>query len=123
MKTLLVATAGMEGITGVALLASPALPISILLGTPFDSPTGVVVAQVAGAALIALALACWRARGDSRGRAAGGLVVALLVYNVATVVILTHAHVGTGLGGIGLWPAVILHVGMAVWCAASLQQK
>ncbi len=123
MKALLIATAGLECVTGLALLASPALPVSILLGTPFDVPAGVALGRVAGAALLALALACWRARDDSHGRAAAGLIVALLVYNVATVAILIHARIGAGLGGIGLWPAVILHAALAVWCTASLQRK
>ena len=122
-KFLLTVTAGAEAATGLALLASPSLLASLLLGATLDTPSGLVVARVAGAALLALGTACWLARNDLQSRAAQGLIAALLLYNAAAIAVLVYAALGPGLYGIGLWPAVVLHVALAVWCVACLRMK
>ncbi len=122
-RHLLIVTAVIEAGAGLALAISPAAPVSLLLGAPLDSPAGMVTARVAGAALLSLALACWLARDDIRSRAATGLIAALLLYNIAVLAVATHAGLGLGLSGIGLWPAVGLHAALAVWCAACLLTK
>ena len=70
MKNLLVVMALLETVTGVALTASPAPPVALLVGTSLDTTGGLLVARVAGAALLALGLACWLARDDGRSAAA-----------------------------------------------------
>jgi hypothetical protein len=115
-KPLFVATAVIEVGAGLALIVTPALAASILVGAPFDTQADSVVGRVAGAALLALAVACWLARNEEESRAAIGIVSAMLLYNVAAVVVLAYAGVGLRLFGIGLWPAVALHLVMAVWC-------
>jgi len=117
MTTLLIVTAVIEAATGVALLVRPSVPVAILLGSSLDAPAALTVARVAGAALLTLGVACWFARDD--GRAATGLVAAMLVYNIAAVAILTFAGISSGTAGVGLWPAVVLHAGLAVWCIVS----
>lgn len=121
MKTLLIVSAWLEAVTGVALVASPALPVWLLVGAALDTPAGLVVARVAGAALLSLGLACWLVRDDGRGGAARGLVAAMLLYNVAAVVVLLHARLILNLSGIGLWPAVFLHLALSVWCIGCLR--
>lgn len=119
-KPLFIATAVIELGAGLALIVSPALAASILIGARFDTPADSVVGRVAGAALLALGAACWLARNDGRNRAVDGLIVSMLLYNTATVVVLGYAAIGLHLFGIGLWPAVVLHAAMAVWCLACL---
>jgi len=123
VKVLLVVTAASEGATGLALLLLPSMVVSLLLGASLDTPSGPVVARVAGAALLALGTACWLARNDQQSGAAKGLVAALLLYNAAAVAVLGYAAHGLALSGIGLWPAVVLHVALAVWCVACLRMK
>lgn len=120
MKPVLTAMAWVEAAAGVGLLASPQWAASILLGAQLDSPAGVVAARIAGAALLALGLACWRARVDSTGPTASAIVLAMLVYNVVAVALLAHGWISLGLHGIGLWPAVTLHAALAAWCVACL---
>ena len=122
-KALLIATALIEVGAGLALFVSPALAASILIGAPFDAPADSVVGRVAGAALLALALACWRARDEGPSRATNGLIAGMLLYNVGTVLVLAYAGTGLRLFGIALWPAVVLHGAMAIWCLICLMVK
>lgn len=120
-KRLFVVTAVAEVGIGLALLLLPQLPVSMLFGTPLGAAGAQPVARVAGAALLSLGLACWLARDDERSRAAAGLIAAMLTYNTAAVAVLVHAGIGLRLFGIGLWPAVLLHAALAVWCLACLR--
>jgi hypothetical protein len=47
----------------------------------------------------------------------------MLVYDVGTVAILAFAGFGFGLHGVALWPAVVLHAVMTVWCVACLRRR
>jgi hypothetical protein len=62
--------------------------VELLLGTAPGTPVGVTVSRVAGAAMLALGVACWLAREHAAGRTAKGLVAAMLLYNVAVVAVL-----------------------------------
>ena len=120
MQTLLIVTAVLEAATGLGLALAPALTVFMLFGVPLDAPAGLLVGRVAGAALLSLGLACWLAQHDEQGRAAQGLVTAMLFYNTAAVTAFVYAGIGLGLSGSGLWPAVLLHTMLAVWCTACL---
>ena len=122
-KPLFIVTAAIEVGAGLALVGWPSLTVTLLLGASFDTPAALTVSRVAGAALLSLGIACWLARNDGRSRAATGLIAAMLLYNVAVVALLAYAGTSLGLTGVGLWPAVVLHAAMAVWCIACLRNK
>jgi len=117
-RPLFIATALIEVGAGLALMVSPAWTVTILIGGHFDTAADSVVGRVAGAALLALALVSWSARNEDFSSAATGIVAGLLLYNAGAGAVLAYAGIGLRLLGIGLWPAVALHVAMAVWCLA-----
>jgi len=121
MKRFLTLTAIIETATGLALIALPAIVVRLLLGAEI-SGASIPLGRVAGAALLALGVACWLARDDRQSRTARGLVVAMLIYNIVVTAVLAFAGIGLGLRGVALWPAVVLHAAMAVWCVACLRR-
>jgi hypothetical protein len=122
MKTLLAITAALEAATGAALLLSPPLLVSILLGTSLDTPAASVVGRIAGAGLLALGVGCWMARDHVASGAARGAVAAMVVYNVAATAVLAYAGARLGFSNIILWVAVALHVALAGWCGVCLRR-
>ncbi len=123
MKRLLKLTAIIETATGLGLVAVPSVVVRLLLGSPLDTSAAVMLGRVAGAALLALGVACWLARDDTQSRATRGLVVAMLMYNIPATAVLAFAGIGLGLHGVALWPAVVLHAAMGAWCGACLRRS
>jgi len=122
IERFLTLTAIIEAATGLALIALPAIVVRLLLGAEI-SGASIPLGRVAGAALLALGVACWLARNDRQSRAARGLVVAMLVYNIVATAVLAFAGIGLGLHGVALWPAVLLHAVMAIWCIVCLRRS
>jgi hypothetical protein len=120
MNCLLKLTAIIEAATGLALLVVPSIVVKLLLGEEI-SGAAIPLGRVAGVALLALGVACWLARGDTQSRAARGLVAAMVVYNLGATVVLGAAGIWSQPVGIALWPAVILHAAMGVWCVTHLK--
>jgi hypothetical protein len=117
---LLRVTALVEGATAVALLLLPSLTGWLLFGQPLDAPLAQLAARIAGAALLSLAIACWWIGAEPAGRAARGLVMAVLVYNLIALGVLIYGGVGLSLSGMALWPAIAAHAALALWCGAAL---
>jgi len=120
MKLLLIIAAVIEAVVGLALLLVPTVAVSALLGVPLDTPTGLVAARIAGAALVSLAIACWRARNGDRGSPATGVVEAMSFYNFAGAMVLVYAGVRLELRSALLWPAIVLHLVLGAWCVLTL---
>ena len=118
MKKLLAITAIIEAATGIGLLVVPQLTARLLLGATLDTPAALTVARVAGAALLAISVACWLSRENGRA-----LVVALLLYNVIVAGLLVYGALALALSGLGLWPAIVLHLAFAFWCMACLASR
>lgn len=122
MNKVLTVTAVLEAATGVGILAQPSLVSSLIVGSSLDTGA-LVVARVAGVALLALGLACWLTRHDEVSRAGRGLVGALALYNVGVIAILVHAALALGVSGIALWPIVVGHAVMGCWCVITLKAR
>ena len=120
MKSLLKITAVVETLTGVALVASPSLLISVLMGASLEGSGALMVARITGFALLTLAIACWQSRNNENAKA---ILQAMLFYNVTIAILLVYCIFGEKFSGIGLWPVFILHIILAVWCGLSLQQQ
>ena len=100
-----------EFLTGVALLAVPGLVAMLLLGQELP-PIGMIVARVAGVALMGLGVSCWPGLGRHRTRAAP--YRGMLAYTVLVAGLLAYAGAVLHLAGLLLWPAVVLHVAIAL---------
>jgi hypothetical protein len=70
-----------EAAIGLVLAVAPSLLVKLLLGAAPGTAAGVTVSRAAGVAILALGVACWLAREDGAGRAAKGLIAAMLLYN------------------------------------------
>jgi hypothetical protein len=46
-----------------------------------------------------------------------------LLYDIIVAILLAFAALRMGLHGVGLWPAVVLHGVMSVWCIACLKRN
>ena len=123
MKNLFIITGIFESLTGIFLLISPSLPVSILFDSPVDTTTGLLVGRVAGAALLSLGVACWLARNDEKSRAATGIIIAMLLYNITALAVLIYAGLIVHRSGMGLWPAVAIHVLLIAGCIISIKEK
>lgn len=116
MKALLIITAIFEGLTGLSLLVMPSLTVSMLVGVEIGEAAGFVAGRIAGAAIFALAIACWQTRDGERESPSIGIVAAMLFYNAAAASILVYAGIRLGLQSQLIWPAIVLHTALAVWC-------
>jgi len=121
VKTLILVKFAVEVLAGLAFLFFPSALFVILLGVPLGA-SGAYAFRMFGTAISAIGIACWLAREDSASRAARALVTATAFYDVAFVTILLAARFVGGLSGIALWPTVVLHLGLAVYCLFCLKQ-
>ena len=122
IKTLLTAIAVAELAAGVGFLIVPAIVVELLFGQPPDSEVALVVGRLTGLALITIGLICWLEKSNNRGGSPDSLLVGLLLYNGAVPVLLICGYLVYGIGGIVLWPAVILHLAFAAWLTACLRR-
>ena len=113
LKKLLTFTAILEGATGLGLVIVPGFVVSLLLGTALNEPAGTFVSRLAGVALMTLAIICWLYRNIGPG--VQGIRTGLMFYNTAAGLILIIAYVN-GYLGYALWPALLLHMALAIWC-------
>src|SRR3982751_4763607 len=90
-----------EGVTGLLLLVAPSVLTKPLISSDIEG-VPIIVANIAGMALLALAIACWPSA-ERNGRASG---LALLLYNFLVAMRLAEAGVFSKVSGVLLWPVV-----------------
>jgi hypothetical protein len=98
MNRVLIFAAAGEAATGLALFLVPSVVGRLLLGDELNG-IAVVVARVAGIALIGLGIACLP------GRARAGM----LTYGAAVTLYLAYLGLSGVSSGVLLWPAVAVH--------------
>jgi hypothetical protein len=107
-----------ECLAGLALMVTPDAIVRLLLGAE-PGEVGLMIARIAGVALLALGIACWGARASSGDAARASTLRAITVYN-AGVGLLLIAFVATGKAyGVAVWIVGLLHLALAVAFAAS----
>ena len=101
----------MEAGTGLVLLIDPALVVTLLLGAEV-SGVGTLLGRCFGIALLALGLACWPGR--QRAESGSPAFRAMLTYNALIALYLTYLGTVGHIGGLLLWPGVVLHAVVAL---------
>jgi hypothetical protein len=112
MKPFLTVSSVLEILAGLALIGVPALFVSMLLGSTLEDQSSLLMTRLAGGALTALGLACWLSRNDVQSSV---MVKVMLVYNAFCVSLLLYAALAQGISSQGLWPAMVVHLGMLIW--------
>lgn len=100
-----------EVATGLALMIDPRFVVALLVGpnTPVeDIPMG----RLPGIAIFALGLACWPS--GSHAESGSPAFRGMLAYNVLIALFLVYLFKVGHLGGVLLWPAVVLHAAVAL---------
>ena len=123
LKALLTVTAVAEIVTGLALLALPAVVLAALLGNQSAVEETLVVGRVAGAALLAIGVASALARDDAGSPALRGVLIGVLAYDALAALLLAHAGLDLQMTGPALWPVVAVHTLLAGWCVLCLQNR
>jgi hypothetical protein len=119
-RPLLRVTAVVEAATGVALVVAPSAMSDLLFGEGLSAPQALVVGRIPGVALVSVVLACWLTASE-HGSGSQEMIAGMVVYNIGVSILLIYAAVGLTLLGLALWPAVVLHAGLAAWCLACLR--
>lgn len=114
-QLVLATSCGIEAATGLGLLVAPTIVAKLLLGSETVGIAN-VVGNVAGIALISLAIACW----PRREAVGGGSYFAMLVYNLLAALLLAETGATAAASGIFLWPAVVEHFVFSLLIALAL---
>jgi hypothetical protein len=118
-RSLLVLASLLEYPVGLALLIVPVQTISFLFGAaPGDA--GSATGRIAGVALLALGLGCWKARLDPGGPALAGTLSAITFYNFGAGVVLAGLVIAGKAGGVVLLSVALLHLALGLMFAYSL---
>ena len=106
MKKLLALAAVSEAAAGLVLLVYPAIVVSLLFAAEITG-AGIIMSRLAGICLIAFGVACWPDLNMLRG------FFGMLTFGLLAMLYLAYVGVNGG-GGILLWPAVAVHVGLSI---------
>ena len=121
LKALFLVTAIVEIATGLALLGLPAVVLASLLGIQAALEETLVVSRVTGAALLAIGVTSALTRDDTRPPTQRGVLIGILTYDVLVALLLVYSALAVQLAGPALWPAVVLHTLLTIWCILCLR--
>jgi hypothetical protein len=114
MKKVLALAAMGEAAMGLVLLVYPPIVVRLLFGAGIAG-AGDVMSRIAGISLIALGLACWPSRAKNCDPAQ--TLQGMLCYSLFTTLYLAYLGIAGEFVGTLLWPAVVLHVILAIFLA------
>jgi hypothetical protein len=106
LKALFLITAVVEDVTELSALALPTIVLTALLGIQPATVEMLFVGRIAGAALLTTGVAGFLARIDATLPAQRELLTGVL-----------------RMAGLALWPAVVLHTLLGIWCVLGLQTE
>jgi len=119
-KQLLTIATGAECLAGLAFMLAPGLTIALLFGVEPQSE-GLMIGRIAGVALLSLGIACWGASADAGGAARTGTLRAITLYNLGAGLFLVVFAASGRAGGLAVWIAGILHLGLGAAFAVSMR--
>jgi len=108
-KSVVTGAAWLEIAVGVTVIVAPNF-LCVLLFATRPEGAGMPIARLAGIALLALGISCLPSVQTGPRR---NSVLGLVVYNVGAAILFAWVGVATALHGFLLWPAAILHAGIA----------
>jgi hypothetical protein len=114
-RLFLIIVASVEASVGLALLILPSIPLALLLGLEPVAAEALFVSRIAGAALLAIGIASWTARAGELNPSLFGLLIGILIYNIAVAILLVYASVALNMTGGLLWPTAAFHGILAGW--------
>ena len=120
MKSFLMFTAIVEGLTGLALMGFPSRVVMLLLGSALIGPASFIVSIIAGAAIFSLAIICWLLK---ENRDASPVIKMLTFYNLSVSIIFLLGVFNYGLNSAVLWLVTGFHLFQAVRGIIIIQKK
>jgi len=99
----------------------PSATVSVLLDAPLRESAGLLLGRLGGVSLMSLALGCWLAKNERTSSIV--MVKAMILYNVGAISLLVYAALIEKISGIGLWPAILTHIGLLIWSLLSLKSE
>ncbi len=106
VKKILTFAATVEIGTGVALMIAPRIIVALLVGS--NAPVAEIpMGRFPGIAIFALGVACWPA--GQHAQSGSPAFRGMLIYNALIALFLVYLFVVGHLGGLLLWPGVVLH--------------
>jgi hypothetical protein len=119
MNTLLLVALVFEALAAFAFIAMPG-PALAPFGVALD-PSGTSMARLFGAAVLGLAVLLWQAWSSADTVLKRVTVRALVVYWLASAVLIAMTLLGGLMNGLG-WALVAVHVVLAIWSGAFLRK-
>jgi len=121
MKRLLTVALIFEIPPAIGFLLLPVVTLQILAGVALDA-SGVPVARVLGAALLAFCVLLWSARKSDSAEFARAAVACMFAYYAVSAAVLLLAQLSGQMGPMG-WGMVLAHGVLATWCGRALLQQ